>query len=69
VTGLRAGRVAPGRTLSVRGRAVSPARTFSDVPRHGALWYENSNGLVELAVNQGRADDVLGIAVGDRVEL
>ncbi|HKJ22263.1 MAG TPA: SAM-dependent chlorinase/fluorinase [Gammaproteobacteria bacterium] len=69
MTGLRACAVAPGRDLAVRGRAVAGARTFSDVPRHGAFWYENANGLVEISVNQGRADEVLGIAVGDSIEI
>jgi S-adenosylmethionine hydrolase len=27
-----------------------------------AFWYENSNGLVEIAVNQGHADLDLGLA-------
>lgn len=69
LTGVRAHTLPPGRALSVKGRSVPPGRTFSDVPRHGALWYENANGLAEIAVNQGRADQVLGIAVGDRIEL
>ena len=28
------------------------------------MWYENSNGLAEIAVNQGRADRVLDLRVG-----
>ncbi|MCK5091107.1 MAG: SAM-dependent chlorinase/fluorinase, partial [Gammaproteobacteria bacterium] len=31
------------------------------------LWYENSNGLVEVSVNQGHAATELGIVVGDEV--
>jgi hypothetical protein len=46
---------------------VKRARTFGDVPVGEAIWYENSNGLAEVAVNQGRADSVLGLAVGDEV--
>jgi hypothetical protein len=30
--------------------------------------FENSNGLAELAVNQGRADRDLGLAIGSPVE-
>jgi len=33
------------------------------------FWYENSNGLVEIAVNQGRADRELGLAIGNSVEI
>jgi len=32
-----------------------------------AFWYENSNGLAEIAVNQGRADHALGLAVGSAI--
>jgi len=45
------------------------ARTFSDLPPGVAFWYENSNGLAELAVNQGRADRDLGLAIGSPVEI
>jgi len=30
--------------------------------------YENSNGLVEIAVNQGRADRELGLTIGIPIE-
>jgi S-adenosylmethionine hydrolase len=38
--------------------------TFSDLPTGAAFWYENSNGLSEIAVNQGRADRDLGLSIG-----
>ena len=37
--------------------------------RGTAFWYENSNGLAEIAVNQGRADHELGLTIGFRVEI
>jgi S-adenosyl-L-methionine hydrolase (adenosine-forming) len=45
------------------------AGTFSDRPLGTAFWYVNSNGLVEIAVNQGRADRDLGLAIGYPVEI
>jgi hypothetical protein len=33
-----------------------------------SFWYENSNGLVEIAVNQGRADRELGLTIGIPIE-
>jgi len=45
------------------------ARTFSDVPPGSALWYENANGLAEIAVNAGRADAALGLAIGSPVSV
>jgi hypothetical protein len=69
MTGLRANSIPADATLLVAGRAVANARTFGDRPRGDALWYENSNGLVEIAVNQGRADRTLGLAIGTPVSL
>jgi S-adenosylmethionine hydrolase len=43
------------------------APSFCAVPTGTAFWYENAFGLVELAVNQGRADLVLGLGPGDAV--
>ncbi len=45
------------------------AGTFSDRPPGTAFWYENSNGLAEIAVNQGRTDSELGLAIGNPVEI
>lgn len=52
----------------VGGRVVHWARTFADVPPGAAFWYANANGLAEIAVNQGRASDVLGLGVGAPVK-
>jgi hypothetical protein len=34
-----------------------------------AFWYENSNGLAEIAVNQGRAERELGLTIGTPAEI
>jgi S-adenosylmethionine hydrolase len=68
-TGLRADRVARDRTLLAGGRRLGYARTFCEVPPGTPFWYANSFGLVELAVNQRRADLVLGLRPGDPVAL
>jgi S-adenosylmethionine hydrolase len=64
MTGVRAAALDNTVTLTVNGCALQSARTFADVPTGEAFWYENANGLVEIAVNQGRADEVLGLQVG-----
>jgi S-adenosylmethionine hydrolase len=58
----------PGARLTAAGRVLDRARTFSDLPPGAAFWYENSNGLAEIAINQGRADRDLGLAIGNPVE-
>ena len=67
MTGLRAQTLAPDARLGVAGASVPPAQTFSTVPEGQALWYENSCGLAEIAVNLGRADTALGLAIGSTV--
>jgi hypothetical protein len=65
LTGLRASTVAATATLVLGdNRRVIHAATFSAVPEGTAFWYENSNGLVEIAVNRGRAAEVLGLRIG-----
>src|SRR5262245_22881804 len=59
MTGLRASTLGDA-DLAVEGRKLERARFFADRPPGSAFWYENSNGLAEIAVNQGRADRVLG---------
>ena len=69
MSGLRAAMLPPNTRLAAAGRVLERARTFSDRPPGTAFWYENSNGLAEIAVNQGRADRDLGLAIGSPVEL
>jgi len=70
LTGLRAGAVAPAASLVIPNKMrVAHAATFSAVPEGSAFWYENSNGLVEIAVNRGRAADALGLAIGSRLSI
>lgn len=67
MTGLRVREMPDGATLRVGQHTLARARTFADVPAGQAFWYENANGLAEIAVNRGRAAQVLGLALGDPV--
>ncbi len=69
ITGLRAAALPPDARLGVAGRVLARMRTFADVPAGAAFCYENSNGLMEVAVNGGRADAVLGLTVGSKLTL
>lgn len=69
MTGLRASRLEPDCRLQVGSRLLQRARTFSDVPEGEAFWYENANGLAEVAVNQGRASQKLGLEIGDPIRI
>jgi S-adenosylmethionine hydrolase len=47
-----------------RMHAIEQAGTFCEVEPGQAFWYCNSSGLVEIAVNRGRADQKLGVTAG-----
>jgi len=64
ITGLRAAHFPPDGGLVVGGERLPRRRTFSDVSYGEAFCYENANGLMEIAVNAGRADAYFGLAVG-----
>lgn len=67
MTGLSASRFPGQATLRAGNRVIPRARTFSDVTAGKPLCYENSIGLMEIAVNQGSAVELLGLQVGEKV--
>jgi len=67
MTGLRAAQLPAGAVLVAGGRRLARADTFSSVPEGAAFWYENANGLAELAVNLGSAAERLRLKIGDPV--
>ena len=68
MTGMRAETVSGETELTVGGAAVRKARRFSDVSEGEAFFYENANGLLEISVNRGRADNLLKLSVGSQVK-
>lgn len=69
MTGLRAGCLPEDAAIVAGGRRLERLRTFSDAPPGAAFWYENANGLAEVAVNRDRADRALGLRVGTPVRV
>lgn len=67
--GTRAEAVDRRSTIKAGNQTLGFSRTFCEVPVGTAFWYENAFGLIELAVNQGRADCALGLEVGDSITL
>jgi len=65
VSGWRAAGVDRRARLRTDARDLPYARTFCEVPAGEGFWYEDAFGLVEVAINQGRADLTLGLRVGD----
>lgn len=69
ITGLRASKIKQDRDIKIDNHTFKSARTFGEVEVGEPFWYENSNGLVEIAVNQGHAAQQLGLKLGDRLAL
>lgn len=69
ITGQRADTLKKDQAFDFKGKRIPRVRTFSDVPKGAPLCYENSSGLMEIAVNQGRADELFDASIGDRLTL
>ncbi len=69
VSGVRAASVRIDAVLEVSGRSLHHAGTFSDVGVGELFWYENSNGLIEIAANRASATEILELGVGSRIRL
>ncbi|HIC42783.1 MAG TPA: hypothetical protein EYO73_00350 [Sulfurimonas sp.] len=55
--------------IKVNNCSVGYANTFSDVSIGQPFWYVNSNGLVEIAVNQGSAAELFSLVVGSSINI
>lgn len=69
ITGRRASTIAKASEIEFKGGIVAGASTFSDVPVGSLFWYENANGLIELAINQGSTTELIDSSIGDPVIL
>ena len=66
-TGIRASGIPRDALLAVGGQRLPFARVYCEMPEGAVSWYENSQGLVEIAVSCGSAAQLLGLKIGDRV--
>lgn len=69
MTGIRANSLDKQLVLRIDHQEIINADTFSDVKQGKALWYENSNRMIEIAVNQGTAEDNLKLKIGSHILL
>lgn len=69
MTGIRACSILPSTILKIHDYELSYAATFAAVPKGEMFWYENSVGLVELAVNCANAAEKLGLNISDKIEV
>jgi len=77
MTGVRASSVKADVVIELGGKLIYPpdinsdqpagSHTFSDVPQGQLFWYQNANGLVEIAANQGNAKNLLEARIGQSI--
>ncbi len=63
-SGYRAGKLSHSAQIEIGGSLLRCATTFAAVAPGEAFWFENSNGLIEFAVNQGSASELLSLHTG-----
>jgi len=64
ITGLRASGISKAGKIEIAGKKCEFRRTFGEAEQGTPFWYENANGLVEIALAQGHAVRELGLEVG-----
>lgn len=68
MTGLRYDKKMSGNQLQIGDLLLEQAETFCKVRKNQVFWYQNSAGLVEVAVNQGNAKIQLNLELGMRAK-
>nr|VFK54175.1 MAG: hypothetical protein BECKTC1821F_GA0114240_100447 [Candidatus Kentron sp. TC] len=69
MTGLRAASLHDSQQLMVGNVALRHAETFARVSEGKGFWYENANGLAEIAINRGNAALRFRLRVGTPVRI
>jgi S-adenosyl-L-methionine hydrolase (adenosine-forming) len=69
MSGLRSNQLEPSSLVEVCGHSLKAAGKFNDVKPGQGFWFENSYGLVEIAINQGSASESLGIEISDQISI
>ncbi|WP_456378473.1 SAM hydrolase/SAM-dependent halogenase family protein [Thiolapillus sp.] len=69
MTGISASSVPGFQGVVIGGHSIRRATTFSSVAIGELFCYVNSIGLVEIAVNQGNATEVLQLCIGHSVDV
>ncbi len=55
--------------VNAKGQSFTHSESFGLVGKGAGLWFNNSVGLLELAVNRGSAAATFGLEVGDAVQV
>ncbi len=69
ISGIEAKGVLLESVLMLCGKKISYARTFGECAPGALFWYENSNGLIEIAANRASAASLLNAEIGDHIHI
>lgn len=69
MTGIHGSGVNKTSVISINDQELEYVSIFSDSDTGQPFWYVNSNELIEIAVNKGNAARLLGIEVGQSVDV
>ena len=64
ISGVNQENLSPNDTILVHNVEIKGEKTFGSVSEGTMFWYGNSNGLVEIACNRGRAERQLKLTIG-----
>jgi len=68
MTGLHGSRTSKDAAFMLNGKRIKYARVFAEAEKAAPFWYVNSNGLVEIAMNQADAAQTLGLEIGTQLQ-
>lgn len=69
MTGLSGDRISKDATLVINNTRLKYSRVFAEAESGEPFWYVNSNGLVEISMNQAKAAQTLGLEVGTPLQV
>jgi S-adenosylmethionine hydrolase len=69
MTGLHGARTSMEAVLMLNDHEIKYARVFAEAEKGVPFWYVNSNGLVEIAMNQADVAGTLGLVVGTHLQI
>lgn len=69
MTGLRGARINKDAALMINATRINYTRVFAEAEKAQPFWYVNSNGLVEIAMNQADAARTLGLEIGMQLQV
>lgn len=68
-TGIRGEGLPKASRIVARNGEFQHAESFGFVGKGEGFWFVNSVGLLEVAINRGNAAEILGLKIGDMVQV